>query len=337
MTHRTRYFLVGSGLIVVVGLCTGLVAYYTGHLPFGAGSRGPAELAYVPPDTAAIAYADVRHIMDSEFRKRVRSLIPTGEGKERLLAQTGIDVERDIDSVVATLGDGDNGQQKPIVFVRGRFQPERIEALAREHGGTTEEYRGKRLVVESAGNGSSDFAIGARPVGQGGLAFLEPNLLAFGSMDRLKSAIDAAATHQSVASTSELMKLVGGVSSGDAWVVGRFETLAGDARMAPAMRNQLSALQWFSLSADVDQSIVGRVHAQAKDAQSGEQIRSVINGMLGAARLLTNQDQRVTTALSSVQASGVGPDIDLSFSVPADVIDMVSSAAQGTMGGVRRQ
>jgi hypothetical protein len=336
MTHRTRYFLVGSGLIVVVGLCTGLVAYYTGHLPLGA-VRGSAELAYVPSDTAAIAYADVRHIMDSEFRQRVRSLIPAGEGKQQLLAETGIDVERDIDSVVAALGSADGSQQTPVVLVRGRFQPDRIEALARDHGATTEDYRGKRLVIEPASAEPSALVAGGLKRGPGGLAFLEPDLLAFGSVARLKAAIDAHATNQSAASTGEIMKLVGGVSTSDAWVVGRFETLASDGRMASAMRDQLSALQWFSLSADVDQAILCRVHAEAKDDQSGEQIRAVVNGMLGAARMLTNQDPRVATALNSVQASGVGPDIDLSFSVPPEMIDLVAAAAHGPIGGALRQ
>ena len=45
MTRRTRYFLFGSITVLLVGLCTGLVAYYTG-LPMGAFSRTgePAEL-----------------------------------------------------------------------------------------------------------------------------------------------------------------------------------------------------------------------------------------------------------------------------------------------------
>jgi hypothetical protein len=107
--------------------------------------------------------------------------------------------------------------------------------------------------------------------------------------------------------------------------------------MASPMREQLSALQWFSLSADVDQAIMCRIHAEAKDEHSGEQIRAVVNGMLGAARMLTNQDPRVSAALNSVQASGAGPDVDLSFSVPPDIIDLVATAAHGPMGAVSRQ
>ena len=33
MSNRTRYFMVGAGLVLTVGLGTGLVAYYSGELP----------------------------------------------------------------------------------------------------------------------------------------------------------------------------------------------------------------------------------------------------------------------------------------------------------------
>jgi len=59
MSSRTRYFLIGSSLVVVVGLCTGLVAYYNGSAPGSSTARLP-ELAYLPADASAVAYADVR-------------------------------------------------------------------------------------------------------------------------------------------------------------------------------------------------------------------------------------------------------------------------------------
>src|SRR5688572_12948933 len=145
MTHRTRYFLVGSGLIVVVGLCTGLVAYYNGGLAGRSSVARLSELSYVSSDVTALAYADVRHIMDSEFRQRLRAVMPTGQEKERLLAETGIDIERDIDSVLAGLNPNTISSGPPTVFLRGRFNTGQIENVAVQHGATAEDYRGKRL------------------------------------------------------------------------------------------------------------------------------------------------------------------------------------------------
>jgi hypothetical protein len=76
MTKRTRYFMFGSVTVLLVGLCTGLVAFYTG-MPMGAFSRaqGPAELRYVPADATLVAYADVQDVMRSEFRQKLRAVM----------------------------------------------------------------------------------------------------------------------------------------------------------------------------------------------------------------------------------------------------------------------
>ena len=105
MTSKTRYFVIASLLVIGVGLGTGLVAYYVGF-PAGAfqGRGGPAELDYVPRDAAVIAYADVREVMSSELRQRLRSAIPMPEnGQRELEEKTGINIESDIDRIVACL------------------------------------------------------------------------------------------------------------------------------------------------------------------------------------------------------------------------------------------
>ena len=78
MTRRTRYFLVGSGLALTIGLAIGLVAYYVG-LPatttlFRRG--GPEELRYVPGDVSVLAFVNVRDVLKSELRQPIRSLAP---------------------------------------------------------------------------------------------------------------------------------------------------------------------------------------------------------------------------------------------------------------------
>ena len=75
---KTRYFVAISGAILAIGLGTGLVASYMG-LPVSVFSRaaGPEELQYVPADAAVVAYANVREVMNSEFRQRFKDLEPS--------------------------------------------------------------------------------------------------------------------------------------------------------------------------------------------------------------------------------------------------------------------
>src|SRR4030095_6207495 len=105
MTARTRYFVVASLLVLGVGLGTGLVAYYVGF-PAGAFTRagGPDELQYVPRNATVVAFANVNEIMTSELRQKLHTVLPMpGDGQKEFQEKTGINIETDIDRVVATI------------------------------------------------------------------------------------------------------------------------------------------------------------------------------------------------------------------------------------------
>src|SRR6187401_107974 len=114
MTKRTRYFMAVSAGIVVVGLGTGLVAYYGGGFPSLSASRsGPSELSYVPADAAVVAFANVREVMDSQLRQRLKQVLPQEQGQKEFQTETGIDIEHDIDYVVAAMTTSDAGVRDP--------------------------------------------------------------------------------------------------------------------------------------------------------------------------------------------------------------------------------
>ena len=71
MSQRTRYFMIGSALVIVFGLGVGAVAYYNGNLPLKA-RGGPEEFAYLPADVNAVAFANVATIMNSQFTQKLR-------------------------------------------------------------------------------------------------------------------------------------------------------------------------------------------------------------------------------------------------------------------------
>src|SRR5882672_12180682 len=217
MMTRTRYFVVASLLVLGVGVGTGLVAYYVGF-PAGAFTRGdgPDELRYIPRDAMVVAYADVADVMASEVRQKLHKAIPFQEnGQREFQNQTGINIETDIDHLVACLNPDASTNNKPgagMVIARGRFDEVKIEALMREHGAHVEDYKGKRLIVadkDSAGDITRGHA------GSFSLSFMEPGLAALGSTKLIRSAIDL---HQgganpqtglaSVTGNEELMSLV---------------------------------------------------------------------------------------------------------------------------------
>src|SRR4030095_1610491 len=113
MTVRTRYFVIVSLLVIVVGLGTGLVAYYVGFPTSAFFSRGgPEELRLMPASAAVIGYADVREVMASELRQRFRKSLAAGaqeNGQREFQNLTGINIETDIERVIACFDTASSG------------------------------------------------------------------------------------------------------------------------------------------------------------------------------------------------------------------------------------
>ena len=266
MTTKTRYFVIVSLLTLGVGLGTGVVAYYVGF-PAGAfASRGgPLELGFVPRDASVIAFANVHEIMTSELRQKMRRAIPIQEnGQQELENQTGINLETDIDTVVACMGPEAVGANTPgagMVLARGRFDETKIEALMREHGAHVETYNGKRLIVADPKDFDKD-ATGdptAHPHSSLSLSFMEPGLAAIGSTTLIKSAIDLhksgnnpQAGLESVTGNDELMNLVRSMDSANAWAVGRFDALRTQSHLPANVLSQIPAITWFAVSGHVN-------------------------------------------------------------------------------------
>ena len=76
MSNKTRYFVLTAGAILAIGLTTGLVASFMGLPVAFSRAAGPDELQYVPADAAVVAYANVRDVMNSNFRERFRKFEP---------------------------------------------------------------------------------------------------------------------------------------------------------------------------------------------------------------------------------------------------------------------
>ena len=328
MTKRTRYFMAGAAAVLAVGLCTGLVAYYGGLPALSASRTGPSELSYVPADAAVVAYADVQAVMNSQFRQKLREAIPMEESeRSEFQAKTGIDVERDIQYVIAAMSAHADNDESGVVLARGTFDQGRLEALAREHGGQVREYRGARMIVSLGDKAAPRDPVG-RPHKQGALAFVEPGLIAIGDEPGLRKAIDAHQNRQSISGNEEMMRLVADIEVGsNAWAVGRFDALRNREKLPAQVSNQLSAVKWFAATGHVNGGVSGTFRAEARDEAAAENLRDVFRGLLALAKLQGGSDPRAAAVVQSLQLGGTGSTVTLSFTIPAEVIDLLGRAA----------
>ena len=333
MTRKTRYFMGGSAAVLVAGLGTCLVAYYGGGFPSLSASRsGPSELSYVPADAAVVAFANVREVMDSQLRQRLKIVLPQEHGQKEFRDQTGIDIERDIDYIVAaaTRIPAANGSSDPggLVIARGTFNAKMLEDLAVQHGGVIEDYKGKKLVKSTGVKHDTQLevpapgAVARRHHEAVVLAFLEFGLVGIGSEAAIKSAIDAQLTAHSITSNNEMMELISDIDLGNnAWAVGRFDALASQAKLPPEIASKLPAIKTFAVMTHIDGGITGRLRAETRDDESANNLRQVVQGLLALGRM-TN-DPKAIALMNSLQLTGSGKTVALSFSVPSEVLDLI--------------
>jgi hypothetical protein len=326
MTRPTRLFLYGSALTLTAGLTTGLLAYY-GGLPTLASGReaGPDELKYVPASAAVVAYANVRDVMASDFRQKLRQVLPDHDqkGQEEFQRETGINIEQDIDYVLAWVSPNPNpapadGQRGPfgggsgMVLLRGRFDATRLESLAAQHGGAVETIGTARLFrFNKHGEPAS-------------IAFLEPGLIALGNDATVRSAIAHGGGAGTIRENAELMSLITDLDSSNLWAVGRMDALANQAHLPEQLVSQIPAVKWFAASSDINGGLSAVLRAEARDDEAAKNLRDVVQGFMALAKLQAGSKPELQALIQSIQLSGTGKTVALSFEVPASLIDVMS-------------
>jgi hypothetical protein len=344
MNRTSRLFLMGSGFVLAAGLGTGLVAYSFG-LPTlaSAGGRavGPDELKYVPEAAAIVAYANVRDVMNSEFRQKIRTVLPDdgNKGQEEFQRETGINIEQDIDYVLAWMTPNpDKGHPSGLVLLHGRFDPARLEALATSHGGIVETIDGIRIIrpdpakrdavnreeAEKPATGDTHVRLhrhhdGVAPV----VAFLEPGLIALGEEPVIRAAIaHGVAGGRTIRDNQEMVNLIGDLEgSSNVWAVGRMEALTANATLPEPLAQHLPAVKWFSASSHVGAGLSGLLRAEARDEEAAKNLRDVLQGFMAMARLHAGTKPELAPVMQSLQVSGTGTTVALSFEVPPALVD----------------
>ena len=71
-----------------------------------------------------------------------------------------------------------------------------------------------------------------------------------------------------------------------------------------------------------------QLRAEANDAQAAENLRGVLNGVISLAKLQGQNDPKLTSLINSLQLTGSGTTVRLSFSVPAEIFELMQPKVQ---------
>jgi len=276
--------------------------------------------------------------MGSQLRQKLLQALPMQEnGRREFENQTGINIETDIDRLVACLNPDPSNTKVPgqgMVLARGRFDVAKIELLMRDHGAEVEQYKGKRLVVMANGRETSSGDVQFH--GQSfAAAFIEPGFIGLGSTPLIRSAIDLhqggnnpQAGTSSVVGNDELMTLVRSLDSGNVWAVGRFDALTSKAHLPDNVASRLPAITWFAVSGHINGGVRGMIRAEARDDEAANNLRDVVRGFMSLAKMQSGSNSSAQLMMQSLELGGTGKTVALSFTVPAEVFDAV-----GALGG----
>ena len=274
MTQWIRNIVGGACGRLVVGLCTGLsISLHAGTAP-AQSVGGAVDLAHVPSNASIVAYANVREVMLSDVWARIRPLVADGLGQDQLEQQLGLNLERNIDQVLAFLAPGPtSGGPAGLALLRGRFDMTRLEEMAREGGATVSDYAGTRVV-----------SIEADDVGALAMAVLEPGLVAIGDLATVHQAVDGLSAGSDISANEQMMGLLDRVESGsNAWAVGRFGDLSSLDILPTEVAGQMPAITAFAFGGRVDGGVGESLSIEGRDEEAGQNLRDVLRGILALA------------------------------------------------------
>jgi hypothetical protein len=305
-------------------------------------SAGPEELKYVPQDATVLAYADIQDVMHSQLREHVHhALAGSDNGQRELQDQTGIDIENDIEHVVA-FTQPDNSPDRGhggMVLARGNFDAMKIQNLLRDHGAQEKDYNGVRMFVGSSSDAMNQMhhsPDGTPQIKQMfAVAFVEPRLVALGNVGLVTAAIDRGKNGPNVTSNDDMMKQVKSLEGGNAWAVGRFDQIREQAHLPGNIAGQIPPITWFSINSHVNGGLSGTLRAETRDEESANNLRDVVGGFLALAKMQAGSNPQYQTLAHSLEISVAGNTVSLNFAIPAEIFDALGHDA-GSSSGMKK-
>jgi len=316
MEFRARYVVFGGTGVLIVGFFCGLVAFHENGPSMLAEVQGrPSQFQYLPADASVVAFANVRDATYSGSWQRLREIRPEFDGEREFQEQTGIDIENDIDEMVACLVPKGSGTTEGLVILSGRFSTTRLEALARARGATLGEYEGRRLVQIVAGESVVT------------TAFVEDGVVALGSDRTIRRAIDLVATGDDITSNALLMSMFGNIESGsDAWIIGRLDDSIVPAWLPEVVPTQIQKVAVFAATVRINGGVSGMVTVETRDDEAGQNLHDILQGFLVITRMQTSSRPELRTLLDSLKLSTLGTAVSFSFTFPIEIVEQLLSA-----------
>ena len=324
----------GSAAILVAGLGTGLVAYYGGGFPSLSASRvGTGGVELRAGRRRVVAYANVGEVMDSQLRQRLKERsCPTSRARRNSSAQTGIDIEHDIDYVVAAV------DRRPIQLQpeRPRRRPRPVQSHTARDPRPRARRRGRGIQGQAPGEGVRRCDAEAIPTGRHRRGSRTTAIIRWRSRSSSRASSPSAASgHQELDRRAAHRPQHHQQQRDDG---ARRPTSSAATTPGPSAASTPSPTRRKLPERDRQQDSRGQDvrghdphrrrrhrHAPRRGARrpSAENLRQVVQGFLALGRIQSRTIPKATALLNSLQLSGTGKTVALSFAIPSEMFDMI--------------
>ncbi len=324
--NRSRRLIATAAAISVLGVGLAFSSRLTGTARAAVGPI-PAEALALPADSSIVMGFDVRALTNSQFYARFGQEGQPGrvEALAEIERKTGLNPERDIDSVVvaisakATAPEGAAGKHGPesgLVFVTGRFDAARLESSIPENGKATKERRdGVTIYREATGKSN------------GAVALLDAGILVAGDAASVDTFLNNRLTGRGIRDSKELVALLERVEPGSTfWAVGGPSVLSRVAQVGGPAAN-LPAIKQVVAYGHLDPEVGMTATAEAADAKSATKIADVLRGFSAMLSLQAGQKAELAQIADSISVATEDDKVHVKATITHELLESLKKSA----------
>ncbi len=304
--------------------------------PAAAASGG--ALSLVPENATTVGFVRVVDLRSNPFQLRVfeeaDKLSSDGEGA-RFLAEAGLNLREDVDSVLACTTASDEGRGRSLVLFEGRFDPARLAAAVVKRGAARHSVTGgEYFLLKDESHGSH---------GPGAVAFVSSHLVVAGSEPAVIAALsERAAGGTGFSSGKGLGRELHRVDpAATAWVLVDVEksrraaaSIRGGDGPAAGVVSALRSVSLIAMEATVESDALAvKATGLSSDEETRGLLEDALRGVTAAWRLAAQEKSpQLVAVIRKFQVSRDDEGVTISGKLPGDLIRSLSAEARAHRG-----
>jgi hypothetical protein len=314
MTASRRVVFI-SMAVVALGVTGALSALFLDPARAAVGPL-PAEGLVLPADARFVMGVDVRRLTSSALYQKQRAMRP--DAFRELEAKTGVNPERDVDTLLVAGGSKDQG----LALFVGNFDRSRLaQAIEADKKG--------QVTWKSLG-GTTVYLFREGEKGAGAAAFLDDRRVVVGSAAAVEAAVTANAQGGSgLKGNAAIAGLLERVKPGSTfWMVGDQTLLANLPKSVPMGGEStmtLPALKSVVVSGDLEPVVSVAITGDAADELGAKNLADVVRGLVAIVSMQGNQKPELKQLASAVSVTTEASQVHVNARIPYEVIEALNA------------